>query len=580
MDESALSRIEQQRTELEANIAKLRKSLRHWQTLEIDYESLKEEFFGLPEKTSAEQCLEAAQDAKLELINDEELNTLLTDNSGHHRQPAQLVDLLSKRVEYVDRNIQTIRKQLSDAEKRRNALLLAEEPDHRDDAGLPLAEITEELDESGQVISGKVEMPGSSAPQLLDVLKKAGVTELKETDGTITRDESTDPSQVDGVGAEESVQNKSSDVAMVADTLQTVDVPTTTDDTEEEAQLRREMLEYSKGMDEVGAIVAELDLGEDDSDVSYDDQDDAFELDSDMEYDDDHFEEDDSEDDTGKSKNRLTVPRGYRKKMEELQEKLGLKNVGPESDTAAIGQQSRPSAAEAARKAALARHDQSTKSTLKSTLKNDDTSAKPKASKKKVAFASELDVAPSEPSSSARPNAEMSRQEPTSNSVVRPINDSVVERQPQTDDALTTETNLVAPRKQSRFKSARQTQLPAPLSAPLVSAPSDNVEAESKTSASPTPPPVIISRDLVERPSSKTTSAPDPNDFSEESHQREIAMEYQRHRMKRVHAQDRGFVGEGEDDNYGEMITSGKGRGHEGASGGKVSRFKAARLNR
>ncbi|KAK6365749.1 uncharacterized protein PV06_05825 [Exophiala oligosperma] len=579
MDESALSRIEQQRTELEANIAKLRKSLRHWQTLEIDYESLKEEFFGLSVGTSAELCLEVARDAKLELVDDKELHTLLKDNSGHPRQPAQIVDLLSKRVEYVDRNVQTVRKQLSDAEKRRNALLLAEEPDHRDDAGLPLAEITEELDESGQVLSGKVDMPGSSAPQLLDVLKKAGVTDLKETNGTITHAESMDPSQVDRVGAEESVQNDSSNVTAAADALQMVDVPTSTDDTEEEAQLRKEMLEYAQGMDEVGAIVAELDLEEDGSDVSYDDQDDAFEFDSDMEYHDD-VEEDESEDDTGKSKNRLTVPRGYRKKMEELQEKLGLKNLGPESETAVIGQQSRPSAAEAARKAALARHDQSTKSSLKSTLANDDTTAKPRTGKKKVAFASELDIAPSEPSSSARSNAETSREDSTNNPTVRPINDSVVERQPQTEDAPAPDAAPVAPRKQSRFKSTRQVQPPAPLSAPNMSVPLADVEGESKNPSSPTFPSTIISRDLVERPSPKTTSAPDPNDFSEESHQREIAMEYQRHRMKRIHAQDRAFVGDGEDDNYGEMITSGKGRGSEGASGEKISRFKAARLNR
>ncbi|KIW12314.1 hypothetical protein PV08_09591 [Exophiala spinifera] len=580
MDESALSRIEQQRTELEANIAKLRTSLRHWQTLEIDYESLKEEFFGLSEDSTVEKCLEAARDAKLELIDENEIHTLLKDNHGNPRQPSQLVGLLSKRIEYVDRNVQTVRKQLSDAEKRRNALLLAEEPDHRDDAGLPLAEITEELDESGQVVSGKVDMPGSSAPQLLDVLKKAGVTELKETDGTITHAEATGPSQADRVGAEEGEQNESAVVAPAADTSQTVNVPINTDDTEEEAQLRREMLEYSRGMDEVGAIVAELDLEDDGSDISYDDQDDTFELDSDMEYDDDDFEDNESEDDNGKSRNRLTVPRAYRKKMEELQEKLGLKNVGPGSEIPGLDEQSRPSAAEAARKAALARHDQSTKSNLKSSVKQDDTLAKPKVSKKKVAFSSELDIAPSEPSISTRSNPETSRQESTSTSAGRPITDSVVERQPQAEDATGPDSAPIPPRKQSRFKSARQAQPPAPLPAAPRAALSENAEAQSNKSDHHPPPSVIISRDLVERPSPKTTHAPDPNDFSEESHRREIAMEYQKHRMKRIHAQDRAFVGDGEDDNYGEMITSGKGRGQEGATGGRVSRFKAARLNR
>ena len=281
MDDAALARIEEQRVELEANIAKLRKSLRHWQTLEIDYESLREEFTGTPDDASVEECLAVAKEAKPELVDDKELGTLLRDNNGRPRHPSQLAELLSKRIEYVDRNVQTVRKQLSDAERKRNALLLAEEPDHRDEAGLPLAEITEELDDSGNVVSSNVGNPESTAPQLIDVLKKAGVPDLKQTDDTIIKVES-------GGGLEAEAdegQPEPPETANNGGTSSSNRFPVNGKDTEEEAQLREEMFEYSRGMDVVGAIVAELDLEEGGSDISYDDQDDTLELDSDLEHD-------------------------------------------------------------------------------------------------------------------------------------------------------------------------------------------------------------------------------------------------------------------------------------------------------
>lgn len=55
-------------------------------------------------------------------------------------------------------------------------------------------------------------------------------------------------------------------------------------------------------------------------------------------------------------------------------------------------------------------------------------------------------------------------------------------------------------------------------------------------------------------------------------------MEYQRMRMKRIQAQDGGFVGEGEDDNYGEMITRIGEQDERTGKEKKISLFKAARL--
>ncbi|EXJ59402.1 uncharacterized protein A1O5_12283 [Cladophialophora psammophila CBS 110553] len=582
MDDSALARVELHRAELENNIAKLRKSLRHWQTLEIDYEGLKEEFLGIPEDASADDCLLVARAFKPDIIDENELQELLRDKNSRPRRPPQLADLLSKRVDYVTRNVETIRNQLSDAEKKRNALLLAEEPDHRDEAGLPLAEITEELDDSGQVISSKVDNPGADAPQLIDVLKKAGVHDLEETNGTITNttpaskdvNEKIPASFLDEDKAEERTYLKDvQDTGTSQKAKPSSDLfPTNPNDTEAEAELRREMLEYSRGLDEVGAIVAELELEKNASDLSYDEDEVDLDFDSDMDLEED-FEEDESEDESGKSKHPLSLPRGYQKKMEQLQERLGLKNVGPQPEVEAmidqLKQAERPPAAEAARKAAIARHEKSKRGNLKSAMSQPpevDESIKEKPSKKKVAFSAELDVAPERPHASIKPLSTKSSLKDSQKPKLRPIKDSVIERVTDQDEKELAVPAAPAPKaaKQSRFKATRQSLTQTPKFAPPMTFPSESIKDED---SSPQPPSKIISAKLVERPSPKVTKAPGPDDFSEEDHRREIAMEYQQHRMKRILSQEGGFLGNSEE---GEITPL------EDENGRKVSRFKAA----
>ncbi|KIW94495.1 uncharacterized protein Z519_04471 [Cladophialophora bantiana CBS 173.52] len=582
MDDSALARVELHRAELENNIAKLRKSLRHWQTLEIDYEGLKEEFLGIPEDASADECLLAARSFKPDIIDENELQELLRDKNSRPRRPPQLADLLSKRVDYVTRNVETIRNQLSDAEKKRNALLLAEEPDHRDEAGLPLAEITEELDDSGQVISSKVENPGADAPHLIDVLKKAGVHDLEETNGTITNsipaskdvNEKIPASLLDEDKAEERTYSKDVQVTGTSQKVKPSSdpFPTNPNDTEAEAELRREMLEYSRGLDEVGAIVAELELEENASDLSYDEDEVDLDFDSELDLEED-FEGDESEDESGKSKHPLSLPRGYQKKMEQLQEKLGLKNVGPQPEVEAmidqLKQAERPPAAEAARKAAIARHEKFKRGNLKSAMSQSpevDESIKEKPSKKRVAFSAELDVAPATPHASTKPPSTKLSLKDTQKPKLRPIKDSVIERVTDQDEEEHAVPAAPAPKaaKQSRFKAARQSLLQTPKLTPPMTFPSESTKDEDSP---PQPPSTLISANLVERPSSKVTKAPGPEDFSEEDHRREIATEYQQHRVKRILSQEGGFLGNSEE---GEITPL------EDENGRKVSRFKAA----
>lgn len=46
----SLRDLENHRVKLEENVARLKAAMRHWQTWELEYEEMKEEVLGLPEK--------------------------------------------------------------------------------------------------------------------------------------------------------------------------------------------------------------------------------------------------------------------------------------------------------------------------------------------------------------------------------------------------------------------------------------------------------------------------------------------------------------------------------------------------
>jgi unconventional prefoldin RPB5 interactor 1 len=626
MDEAALARVEGQRLELEGQIAQLRKSLRHWQTLEIDYEGLKEEFSPLPEDCSTQDALEAAKDFAAELVDEQEIRILFGVDKGVRRTPKQVIDLLTKRIDYVSKNALAIKKQLSDAEKKRNALLLAKEPDYREEAGLPLTEVTEELDDNGNVVSSKLETAKSAAPQLMEVLKKAGVDNLIQKNGIVSAasdtdrnpdlnttsksfssEENSDSTQVkrlktQGVepmlavdseeeqtssaipaapqptvsAGENRIVQRSPQERLPADldngpAPDSIDFPTNPDDTEEDAALRREMLEYARS--EIGPIVAQLELEEDASDISYDEDEDQFSLDS--ELDDALDEEEESEDEYGQTKNPVISSR-YRRKMEELERKLefkGMQNLGPEPNLPAdvTKDLNRPPAAEAARKAAIERAEATVIASNKNVASEVAERQPPKKSKKNVSFAKELDIAQE---TDLRPQIKAQKSKVSQKVSVSPVSGSVIERDPTPGgkDSLSPSTSQA--KKPSRFKAARgatpQTTTSAPPEEDLLSVPGTK----------PDPAHEIMSAAIKERPgpsSARKAPPPDPDDFDEALHKQEIASEYYKSRNKMIQRQG-GFVRDGEDDNYGEFAAPLPIVDEETGKVQKISRFKAARL--
>lgn len=573
MDNNLLERIEAQRVELEGNIAKLRKSLHHWTALELDYEGLKDEFQTLHDGANKTDCLRAAHEFAPQKVDAKELNSLIEPSPGKTRSPLQIVDLLCKRIDYVLRNTDSLKKQISDLEKKRNAVLLAAHPEHEAEAVLPLAEITEELDEDGNVVSSNVQQQGDTAKKVLDVLQKTKVSPtqsstMRQTTSTLFnhRVEELSDSEEEDDDADESIQS----------------YPINPDDNEEEAEMRQEMINY--GLSEVGNIVAELELT-DEEEEDLDDKE-GVEEDIDMEqnededeYDDsDEFMDDDFEDESGRLKTSIHTYK-YRKSMEELQKQLGLKmeNVGPSPGAIPepnINEQinfmrdsdfneqiehlppefrkrfGRLSAAQAAREAAIAREEASRNA-------NKDVNIGEKkitkfAKKKKVAFANTVDIAP------ATSKTELA------------MNDKITEHA-ATD---VTPSEPAPPAKVSRFKAARASQPQEPLFPPPMEMSSSKKDDRSG------PPGKTIVHDLIERPgsvSARDALPPDADDFDEELQRRQIALEHHKLRNRLVHEQG-GYVRGGEAENWGDAYAAPKIEDERTGEPVKISRFKAARL--
>lgn len=177
-DDSTLIDLERHRQLLETQVSQLRKALQTWQLWSAEYEGLKEEILAKPNPTT-EDLLEIGRDFNGEALTLVEIDDVL-NLKDTPRTAKQVVDLLDKRLDYVSKNVVDTGKMLMAAEeKMQRAEMVREDLEGRgmDDEGLPVTEITEELDENDNVISYKTSNPGAQKGQLLDVLKKAGVTE-------------------------------------------------------------------------------------------------------------------------------------------------------------------------------------------------------------------------------------------------------------------------------------------------------------------------------------------------------------------------------------------------------------------
>lgn len=468
-----------------------------------------------------------------------ERKLLLLDDRGNVRDSQQVIGLLSRRIDYVQQNIRTISSLLNTAQEKYAAAQVLSQPEVRNEEGLPLTEIHEELDEEGNTTYSSISQPGQAAPELIESLRKAGVKDLPsnaEDEGRPVKipdktqqalsEKTTKASSVElSQNATEGSSSNSSEakaseakkprnarksVSFTADTktesllehksktkiptLKSVDPVPQVDgspekdalhrepvipanESPEDAALRRQMIQYN--MSEVNNIVAEMNIDEEAGDASYSDADgEDVPDDSSLDEDEDKF---------GRTKRRV-LSDDYLAEMRALGQKLNAKviqNVGPTAPPEAR---------------TLARGHKKEEQPSSQSTSNGTTNEVPKSpSTKAVRFAEELDI---------------------------------------------------------------QSNPPPPANAP----------PSPTNSLAPAPPKSIHANTIIERPYSTNSTTPaEPDEFDPALLQQEVRTEYHKMRNRMIQRQG-GFTAP--EDGPEVPLTE--------AEGGpkKMSRFKAARLGK
>lgn len=615
-EENNITNLERQRLQLEQQLTDLQHSIYQWRIWNAEYDGLKEEISLLDETGTSDDIVRIGKEFNGTVVTEDEVRLLLGEEKSSSkstprlRSRKQVVDAINRRIDYVLDNIKVLEKRATNAENKLNAVLVVLNPDSGvDEEGLPMMDIVEELDEDGAVISGSTTVPGKSAEELMDILKKAGVDDMVEASEaskkgsaqkTMTESTSeissnsvqeepeedkraaTQPSTTDdAIASASNVPNvdSTSDAgkqAVVRVDHNTEDPATMEiDESPEDAALRMDMLRY--GLEEVGAVVAELELDESGSEFSIDD-DDYF-----MSGDDDY-----EEDEYGRATGRV-LGDDYVRQMQELEAKLnarGLQNVG--SDTSALPSEVRADLEQA-----------------RPALKPATAKEKP-AKKKKVAFAEQLDIAPEPPTQPAA--SKLKDQQPTGKNKkpeIPTMQDTIVERTGSDEKGSREESK--SKKKTSRFKSIRNT--PAPSSSFLAESASSGSGSGVKAPLYPPPlyparpsapkpfsQPIIdpgeknpspftssktnkplLAETLVEREGGDTPSnPPDFDDIDETLHKREVAAEFYKMRNRKIQ-ESGGFLQDPEVESIAFEGDGDNDDGEQELKPKKVSRFKAAR---
>jgi unconventional prefoldin RPB5 interactor 1 len=598
--QSTLENIERRRAQLQESVEKLRKALAHWTTWEAEYQMLSEELESAGD-ASPDQIREIAKNLESSLLDAKEVEELLGKDAHKKRSANQVIDMISRRIDYVQQNSATIEKQLDAAEKQLAGVEVLLDPGVENEEGLPMMDIEEELDEAGNEIGSSVNQTGKAAAEIVEVLRKAGLQKAeldKKKASAPVQEEKIEPSlSKEPLGASaktvDSVSNIQPPSSVPVDSSEKAEPPKKSvsfaDDTEpsvlssrvalekdgyndaladinftrgtkvieldeddnelasypvipqgespEDAELRRQMLQY--GLSEVGQIVAELNL--DTPKVEYADNDDE------EDWGDETEDEEEEEDEWGRT-TRPVLNDDYRKQMLELEKKLNarmMENVGPDGSGDSLEEHVNDV------RTLKIRPDEQFDESLETA---EVEPVKSRSKKKGVRFADALDV-----SEAPQPVRESTtRLEPAMKSAPT-MSDIVVERPVVRPDVIEAPTK---PTKVSRFKSARagasqpQQMLPTP---PIPEPPAIPTGPAGRTLANK-----IVEHD----PSTTEPNAPD--EFDPAVINREIQTEYNKARNKFI--QQQGGFKPTEEDDESPIVEEKDGKTK------KVSRFMAARL--
>ncbi|KAL5114515.1 hypothetical protein ACEQ8H_007605 [Pleosporales sp. CAS-2024a] len=586
--QSTLESIERRRAQLQDSVEKLRKALTHWTTWQAEYQLLSEEIQSAGD-ASPDQIRNLAKGLDSTLLDAKEIEELLGRATPQKRTANQVVDVISRRIDYVQQNSATIEKQLDAAEKQLAGVDVLLDPGVENEEGLPMMDIEEELDDEGNEIASSVNQTGKNAAEVVEILRKAGLQkaeldkkkasaptqpEATVTDASAAKASSPAPAKADAAEPTQNLASPDVDTApevpssritlekdgynaALADmnfTRGTKVIELDEDDNElasypvipqgesaEDAELRRQMLQY--GLSEVGQIVAELNL--DTPKVEYTDDEDEDEDDWGDETEDEEEEED--EDEWGRT-TKPVVDDEYRKQMLALEKKLNarmMENVGPEGSNESLRDH-----VQDIRTMKIRPDEQFDESIGTPPTKPDSTQ------KKAVRFANALDV-----SEAPLPTPKTETRTKHKNKAPATVSDTIVERPAAGSAAVDAPSK---PAKMSRFKSSRAGagatwRLPTLPTPPVPEAPVVPTGPAGRTLATR-----IVEHDV------STAQPCAPDEFDAVAINGEIQVEYHKARNKFIQQQT-GFRVTDEDDES--PLAE-----HRDGKTKRVSRFMAARL--
>lgn len=615
--------LERHRRQLEDNVAKLEKALQHWRMSDAEYEQLKDEVEAIPEPATRDDLEQIREEFEGEVVTGKEVEDLF--GKSNERSPKQIVNLLSRRIGYVTRNIETLEKQLQAAEQKLAAATIVINPDVRDEEGLPITDIVEELDDDDKVTSYRLQRPGDMQPQIREALAKAGIkgipeggedTEAGTAENTIPEETMSEDEDDKGNEAVEVVRNgqpsktpsiqdpredpqpqskpepdQSSSrkaVSFAEDTKPGHDLATNGEQAmTRTAQRLEDIMEQARQQaipsatpiipEDEPADEAELrkemlrygmsEIAPIVAALEIDEEGDSEFEDA---YDDeDDYDEDEFEDEHGRYKYRI-VDDDYRARMIELEKKLGVGfGIKPTREDEVDSVENSGDEDEAnggVRDEGIARIAVQPPSPVKPAMKTNTKTEDVKPTKKEVKFASTLDSAPvstTEPVKTA--------EEPVQ-PFVDPMKLTIVERSPAPQPAAPA---TAESKKTSRFKKAKEVAHTDSLpirNAPAVprgpaDAPTRFLGQEEIRTAPSGPQGKTLAGNVLERDTPSKVQEPD--EFDAALLHQEAAAEY--HRMRnRMILRDGGFMKNKEAPiEYPEQEEEG---------GKRVSRFKAARL--
>ncbi|KAI1138128.1 Prefoldin subunit-domain-containing protein [Hypoxylon sp. FL0543] len=171
--------LERHRQKLEENVTKLSQALDHWKQWKEEYEELRANVESLPPSAGKEERRRTREKFEGDLLDEKELATIFGPDDA--KKTEQIVSTLTNRLEYVTKNVGTLSNQLEAAENKLAAVTVVTNPEPTDEEGFPLTEIREELDEDDNVISYSLRKPGDNRPQIIETLRKAGITDLESS---------------------------------------------------------------------------------------------------------------------------------------------------------------------------------------------------------------------------------------------------------------------------------------------------------------------------------------------------------------------------------------------------------------